>query len=93
AIGPSQREILCACETKADEAHAFGSVRSGADGGPLAADAEVTRKYDGSPILKAGGAFIAGLASHPSAEANSLVVRSVPAIVTGSSRMRQRRTT
>jgi hypothetical protein len=54
---------------------------------------EVTRKYDGSPILKAGGAFIAGLASHPSAEANSLVVRSVPAIVTGSSRMRQRRTT
>lgn len=32
-------------------------------------------KYDGSPILKAGGCFMAGLASHPSAEPGSLVVR------------------
>ena len=35
----------------------------------------VTR-YDGSPALKAGGAFMAGLASHESAEPASLVVRS-----------------
>jgi hypothetical protein len=38
-------------------------------------DIEATRKYDGSPVLKAGGAFMAGLATHPSAEADTLVVR------------------
>ena len=32
-------------------------------------------RYDGSPMLKAGGAFMAGLASHESAEPASLVVR------------------
>jgi hypothetical protein len=32
-------------------------------------------KYDGSPVLKVGGCFMAGLATHPSAEADSLVVR------------------
>ena len=32
-------------------------------------------KYDGSPVLKAGGCFMAGLAAHPSAEPGSLVVR------------------
>jgi hypothetical protein len=35
----------------------------------------VTR-YDGSPALKAAGAFMAGIATHPSAEPDSLVVRS-----------------
>ena len=34
-----------------------------------------TIKYDGSPVLKVGGCFMAGLASHPSAEPGSLVVR------------------
>ena len=32
-------------------------------------------KYDGSPVLKRGGAFMAGLATHASAEAETLVVR------------------
>ena len=32
-------------------------------------------RYDGSPVLKAGGCFMAGLATHPSAEPASLVVR------------------
>ena len=36
---------------------------------------EATTKYDGSPILKLGGCFMAGLAMHPSAEPNTLVVR------------------
>jgi hypothetical protein len=36
---------------------------------------EAATKYDGSPILKVGGAFMAGLAMHPSAEADTLVVR------------------
>jgi hypothetical protein len=29
---------------------------------------EATTKYDGSPVLKLGGSFMAGLATHPSAE-------------------------
>jgi hypothetical protein len=32
-------------------------------------------RYDGSPVLKAAGCFMAGLASHPSAEPETLVVR------------------
>ena len=38
-------------------------------------DVEATTKYDGSPVLKANGSFIAGLASHPSADPETLVVR------------------
>ena len=36
---------------------------------------EAATKYDGSPVLKRGGSFMAGLALHPSAEAGTLVVR------------------
>jgi len=36
---------------------------------------ELAAKYDGSPVLKVGGAFMAGLAMHPSAEPDTLVVR------------------
>jgi len=38
---------------------------------------EAATKYDGSPLLKVGGSFMAGLATHPSAEPDTLVVRSV----------------
>jgi hypothetical protein len=38
-------------------------------------DVEATTKYDGSPVLKTGGCFVAGLAMHPSAEPGTLVVR------------------
>lgn len=38
-------------------------------------DVEAATKYDGSPVLKAGGCFMAGLAAHPSAEPGTLVVR------------------
>jgi len=34
-----------------------------------------TTKYDGSPVLKVDGIFMAGLAMHPSAEPDTLVVR------------------
>ena len=37
---------------------------------------EATWKYDGSPVLKIGGSFLAGVATHPSAEPGTLVVRS-----------------
>ena len=36
---------------------------------------EATTKYDGSPLLKVGGSFMAGLATHASAEPDTLVVR------------------
>ena len=38
-------------------------------------DVEATTRYDGSPVLKVGGCFMAGLATHPSAEPETLVVR------------------
>ena len=38
-------------------------------------DVEAGTKYDGSPVLKRGGSFMAGLATHPSAEPDTLVVR------------------
>jgi hypothetical protein len=38
-------------------------------------DVEAATRYDGSPVLKAGGCFMAGLATHPSAEPETLVVR------------------
>jgi hypothetical protein len=38
-------------------------------------DVEATTKYDGSPLLKVHGTFMAGLATHRSAEPQTLVVR------------------
>jgi hypothetical protein len=38
-------------------------------------DVEEATKYDGSPVLKRDGSFMAGLALHPSAEPDTLVVR------------------
>jgi hypothetical protein len=36
---------------------------------------EASTKYDGSPMLKLGGCFMAGLATHRSAEPHTLVIR------------------
>jgi hypothetical protein len=38
-------------------------------------DVAAATKYDGSPLLKRGGSFMAGLATHRSAEPGTLVVR------------------
>ena len=38
-------------------------------------DVQAVTKYDGSPVLRVGGAFMAGLATHPSAEPETLIVR------------------
>ena len=38
-------------------------------------DVELSTKYDGSPVLKVHGSFMAGLAMHESAEPETLVVR------------------
>jgi hypothetical protein len=39
------------------------------------ADVEAATRYDGSPVLKVAGVFMAGLATHSSAEPDTLVVR------------------
>ena len=36
---------------------------------------EAATKYDGSPVLKVAGSFMAGVAMHPSVEPDTLVVR------------------
>jgi hypothetical protein len=36
---------------------------------------DIATKYDGSPVLKLAGTFVAAIATHPSAEPESLVVR------------------
>jgi len=38
-------------------------------------DVEAAMRYDGSPTLKVGGSFMAGLATHPSAEPGTLAVK------------------
>ena len=53
-------------------AGAFDRVRAVGLGLP---DVEASIKYDGSPVLKVGGCFMAGLAMHISAEPDTLVVR------------------
>jgi len=50
----------------------FESVRAI---GRMFPDVESVIRYDGSPVLKAAGCFMAGLATHPSAEPGTLVVR------------------
>jgi len=58
--------------TKRTPADTFETVRTV---GLALPDVEATTKYDGSPVLKLGGSFMAGLATHPSAEPDTLVVR------------------
>jgi len=38
-------------------------------------DVTLETKYDGTPVLRMGSAFLAGLASHVSAEPDTLIVR------------------
>jgi len=53
-------------------ADSFARVR---DVGLTFPDVEAVIRYDGSPVLKARGCFMAGLATHESAEPDTLVVR------------------
>lgn len=55
------------------EASAFDAV---AAVGVTLPGVELATRYDGAPVLRVGGAFMAGLASHESAEPGTLVVRS-----------------
>ncbi len=58
--------------TKRPAADTFDTVRMV---GLALPGVEATTKYDGSPMLKVGGSFMAGLATHRSAEPHTLVVR------------------
>jgi hypothetical protein len=59
--------------SRSSSAAAFDEVRAV---GLSLPDVVAATKYDGSPVLKTRGCFVAGLASHPSAEPETLVVRS-----------------
>jgi hypothetical protein len=54
-------------------ADTFDTVK---DVGLTLPDVEAATKYDGSPVLRANGIFVAGIATHHSAEPGTLVVRS-----------------
>ena len=58
--------------SRARSVNGFESVRTL---GLALPDVEAAIRYDGSPVLKRGGCFMAGLATHPSAEPATLVVR------------------
>src|SRR5262245_18142499 len=58
--------------TKRPAADCFNVVRAV---GLALPGVEAATRYDGSPVLKVGGCFMAGLATHPSAEPETLVVR------------------
>ncbi len=58
--------------SKQTSANLFDIVRTVGLGLPAV---EAATKYDGSPMLKVGGSFMAGLATHRSAEPWTLVVR------------------
>jgi hypothetical protein len=51
---------------------AFEAVRAP---GLALPDVEAAKRYDGSPVLKVRGVFMAAIATHPSAEPDTLVVR------------------
>ena len=54
------------------DARAFDRVQAA---GVALPGVKASIRYDGMPVLKVNGCFMAGLASHPSAEPGSLVVR------------------
>ncbi|HEY3044055.1 MAG TPA: hypothetical protein VGJ39_08515 [Vicinamibacterales bacterium] len=58
--------------TKQTPADTFEPVRMA---GLALPDVEATTKYDGSPLLKVRNCFMAGVATHRSAEPDTLVVR------------------
>jgi len=64
--------VMKTVRTKGAVVDMFSSVRTV---GLTLPGVEATTRYDGSPALKVGGMFMAGLATHPSAEPNTLVVR------------------
>ena len=65
----SARGKICDIEMQPD---IFRAVR---EEGVAMPDVEAATKYDGSPVLQRGGSFMAGLATHSSAEPETLVVR------------------
>ncbi|HEX7798383.1 MAG TPA: hypothetical protein VF456_28665 [Vicinamibacterales bacterium] len=56
----------------------FSAFRAVADAAVGLPGVELGTRYDGSPVLRFDGRYLAGLAMHPSAEPNSLVVKTDP---------------
>lgn len=70
---PAARSRARKAEISAHDRKLFLAVRKA---GLTLPDVEATTRYDGGPVLKMRGCFLAGLATHPSAESGTLVVRS-----------------
>jgi hypothetical protein len=64
--------MSCASLRKHSTSALFDTVRAAARELPGVED---VIRYDGAPVLKLGGCFLAGLATHRSAEPDTLVVR------------------
>jgi len=58
-----------------DRAGAVGTFERVIDVGLTFPDVEATTRYDGARVLKVRGVFMAAIATHPSAEPDTLVVR------------------
>jgi hypothetical protein len=71
-IGTSRGVLMSRATPKRKPADGFAAVRAV---GLTLPGIEAATRYDGSPVLKAGGCFVAGLATHRSAEPGTLVVR------------------
>ena len=70
-----ERRILCSMKRRSGRqppVDTFDTVRAV---GLALPDVESVVRYDGSPVLKVAGCFMAGLATHRSAEPKTLVVR------------------
>jgi hypothetical protein len=64
--------VMRRTRTSRRSADSFATVRNV---GLTLPGVEATMRYDGSPVLKVDGCFMAGLATHRSAEPETLVVR------------------
>ena len=56
----------------------FKAFRAVADAAVGLPGVDLGTRYDGSPVLRFDGRYLAGFAIHPSAEPNSLVVKTDP---------------
>jgi hypothetical protein len=71
-VHDSQGRLKAAPTFEVEAAAAFERVKTL---GLALPGVEAATRYDGSPVLKLGGAFMAGMTTHASAEPGSLVVR------------------
>jgi hypothetical protein len=73
------REHDIVTRTPSNRRRSFSAFRPVADAAVGLPGVVLGTRYDGSPVLRCDGRYLAGFAMHPSAEPNSLVVKADPA--------------